>query len=98
MSPPFFPSTQPQNPPFVILRSAYFFLKQPQHDEQALADAIQQALTTPIERTVLPRMRQSEVRDRVKKFIEDVDWWRKWQLTVGGAWGDLVGQETEEKA
>jgi hypothetical protein len=43
-------------------------------------------------------MRQSEVRDRVKKFIEDVDWWRKWQLTVGGAWGDLVGQETEEKA
>lgn len=54
-------------------------------------------MVTPIERTILPRMREDAVRKRVQKFIE-LDWWRRWQATVGGSWGELYGQGPEEVA
>jgi hypothetical protein len=71
---------------------------QPQHDEEALTAAIKQAMATPIERTILPRMRQAEVQERVRNFVDNVDWWRKWQASSGGSWGELVGQGPVEEA
>ncbi|KAL7415794.1 hypothetical protein BDY24DRAFT_338147 [Mrakia frigida] len=50
-----------------------------QHDEEGLTAAVQAALVSPIERYVLPRMRQDEVKERVRKMVEDVDWWKRWR-------------------
>lgn len=71
---------------------------QPEHDEEALTAAIKQAMRSPIERMVLPRMRKAAVQERVEKWVDGVDWWRKWQATSGGSWGDLVGQGPVEGA
>lgn len=42
-------------------------------------------------------MRQAEVQERVRKMMDGVDWWRKWQTTVGGSWGELYGQVPDER-
>ncbi|CED84680.1 hypothetical protein [Phaffia rhodozyma] len=54
-----------------------------QHDEKALGEAIHQAMNAPIDRYILPRMREEGVKERVKRMVEDVDWWKKWRALPG---------------